>query len=101
MAHAPKTHSEQIAQVRDRWRGSAASRGYGYRWKQYRITYLHTNPLCVECLKADTLTPATVVDHIKPHRGDHDLFWDVNNHQSLCKTCHDRKTIQEDSGLGG
>ena len=38
------------------------------------------------------LTPATVVDHIIPHRGDKRLFWDEKNWQPLCKDCHDRKT---------
>ncbi|WP_232215651.1 HNH endonuclease signature motif containing protein [Paracoccus sp. J55] len=31
---------------------------------------------------------ATVVDHIKPHRGDQALFWNWNNWQALCTGCH-------------
>ena len=48
----------------------------------------------IECLKHtnSVLTPATVVDHIVPHRGDHALFWDEQNWQPLCKSCHDKKT---------
>ncbi|WP_400245601.1 HNH endonuclease [Niallia sp. JL1B1071] len=42
------------------------------------------------------LEKATVVDHIVPHRGDQDLFWDETNWQPLCKSCHDRKTMTED-----
>ena len=38
------------------------------------------------------LTPATVVGHIIPHRGNQKLFWDEKNWQPLCKDCHDRKT---------
>ncbi|WP_223866012.1 HNH endonuclease [Salipiger aestuarii] len=34
--------------------------------------------------------PATVVDHIQPHKGDKALFWDRNNWQPICKHCHDR-----------
>lgn len=30
-----------------------------------------------------------VVDHIKPHRGDPALFWDVDNLQSVSKSYHD------------
>ncbi|MGM9590559.1 MAG: HNH endonuclease signature motif containing protein, partial [Faecousia sp.] len=41
---------------------------------------------------AGRLTPATVVDHIIPHRGDRKLFWDESNWQPLCKDCHNRKT---------
>ena len=46
------------------------------------------------------ITPATVVDHIKPHHGDQRLFWDVGNWQSLCKAHHDSKTATEDGGFG-
>ena len=31
---------------------------------------------------------ASVVDHIKPHKGDEGLFWDTKNLQSLCSICH-------------
>lgn len=37
---------------------------------------------------------ATVVDHIKPHRGDMALFWDEANWQGLCKPCHDGAKAQ-------
>ncbi|WP_323784771.1 HNH endonuclease signature motif containing protein [Thalassovita sp.] len=33
---------------------------------------------------------ATVVDHIKAHRGDERLFWDRTNWQPLCAPCHNR-----------
>ena len=44
------------------------------------------------------LTRATVVDHIRPHRGDWALFVDPANHQSLCKRHHDQKTAWEQLG---
>ena len=34
-------------------------------------------------------TPATVVDHVIPHRNDQKLFWDSGNWQGLCKLHHD------------
>ena len=43
---------------------------------------------------------ATVVDHIVPHKGNEAFMWDESNYQSLCKTCHDRKTATEDGGFG-
>lgn len=43
---------------------------------------------------------AEVTDHIIPHRGGIDLFWNRDNWQSLCKRCHDRKTAMEDGGFG-
>ena len=45
------------------------------------------------------MTSATVVDHITPHQGNQNLFWDTNNWQALCKPCHDRKTLSELSYL--
>ena len=66
------------------------------RWQDLRRYVLNKQPLCVECLKNNRITPATVVDHIKPHKGNEDLFYDINNLQSLCKSCHDRKTAKED-----
>ena len=76
----------------DRLRGNAEARGYNAEWRRARKAFLQQNPLCSECRKAGKLTPATVVDHIIPHRGDKRLFWDEKNWQPLCKSCHDRKT---------
>ena len=80
------------AEAPDRLRGSAAVRGYNARWREARRGFLRRNPLCANCLSRGILTPATVVDHIIPHRGDSRLFWDEANWQPLCKKCHDQKT---------
>jgi 5-methylcytosine-specific restriction endonuclease McrA len=51
------------------------------------------------CAHHGSLTPASVVDHIVPHKGDQRLFWSHDNWQSLCKSCHDsHKQRQERSG---
>lgn len=81
-------------QVYDQYRGSSTERGYDARWRRYRVSFLKEHPLCAQCLKENKVTPATVVDHIKDHKGDYDLFWDTDNHQPLCKRHHDRKTAQ-------
>lgn len=73
-------------------RETAAERGYDSKWREARIRFLRKHPLCVGCMKAGKLTPATVVDHIIPHRGDQVLFWNKENWQPLCKDCHDKKT---------
>jgi len=44
-------------------------------------------------------TGADCVDHIVPHRGSYELFWNQRNWQSLCKRCHDLKTGYENAGL--
>ena len=84
--------SEHSAESPDRLRGSATERGYDAKWRRARKRFLRSHPLCANCLSQGVLTPATVVDHIVPHRGDHRLFWDEQNWQPLCKACHDRKT---------
>lgn len=86
---------KQLHYQYDKHRGTAAKRGYGARWRRARATYLMQHPICVKCGSI-----ANVVDHIIPHRGDMHLFWDVNNWQSLCDSCHSIKTAREDGGFG-
>ena len=74
---------------------NSTQRGYGSRWQRARLAYLQKHPLCVYCQNAGRTTPADVVDHIIPHRGDKELFWDSSNWQPLCKKCHDIKTREE------
>lgn len=76
----------------DALRGGAYVRGYDARWRKARALYLRQHPLCEECRRSGEMTPATVVDHIIPHRGDMALFWNQQNWQPLCKNCHDKKT---------
>lgn len=35
------------------------------------------------------VVPATVVDHVEPHRGDAAKFWEPANRQSACDWHHD------------
>ncbi|KTR02057.1 hypothetical protein NS365_22510, partial [Aureimonas ureilytica] len=70
-------------------RGTAAQRGYGARWQKARALFLTEHPLCCRCHAEGRVTPATVVDHITPHKGDQTLFWDQKNWQPLCKPHHD------------
>ena len=90
--------SRVISRPPDDFRLSSADRGYDRRWRKYRASYLHLHPVCVQCLALDDPTPATVVDHIIPHKGNRDLFWESSNHQPLCKTHHDQKTARETFG---
>jgi len=89
-------YCEQHSKLYINERTSASRRGYDSRWRKARKIFLSKHPLCVECLKNNIITAAEVVDHIKPHRGDKKLFWDESNWQSLCKRCHDSKTMTED-----
>lgn len=68
------------------------------RWKRVRAYQLTTEPLCRMCAQLGRRVPASVADHIEPHRQDVTAFWN-NELQSLCKTCHDsHKQAQEKGG---
>jgi 5-methylcytosine-specific restriction enzyme A len=87
------------AEARDREvRGTATERGYGSKWRGYRSRYLKEHPLCVECEVGGRTTAATVVDHVKAHKGDKALFWAKENHRALCKPCHDKRIDEGDFG---
>lgn len=59
------------------------------RYRRLRHAHASANPLCRFCLITEDISPVDVVDHVKPHKGDLDLFFDPDNLQSLCKHHHD------------
>jgi 5-methylcytosine-specific restriction enzyme A len=79
-------HARPAEQARHRWahiyRDSRWSGSWGLREQ-----VLTLNPLCALCGAL-----ATCVDHIRPHRGDERLAYDVTNLRSLCTACHGRVT---------
>lgn len=80
---------------------SAAKRVYGWRWQKTSAGRLIKHPWCVDPYKVHVLPQlATCTDHIKAHKGNMALFWDPKNWQSLCDSCHSRKTVEEDGGFG-
>lgn len=68
-------------------------------WRSARLAQLQREPLCVECKRAGIITGANVVDHIRPISQGGAKF-DPDNLQSMCKPCHDRKSVQEGSRFG-
>jgi 5-methylcytosine-specific restriction protein A len=96
--HERKKETEAKAQriKYDKERGTSASRGYSYRWSKYSLQYRKNNPLCVMCEAKGKFTLAECVDHIEAVEDRNDpKFWDENNHQSLCNTCHNVKSEAE------
>lgn len=51
------------------------------------------------CERQGRVAGATLVDHIKPHKGDQVLFWEQANWQPLCATCHSKHKQREELGL--
>jgi len=62
------------------------------RWEALKAQVRREQPLCPLC-EADGRTVAgTQTDHVRPHRGDEALFFDIANLQNLCDVHHAMKT---------
>lgn len=59
-------------------------------WRVLRLSVLAEQPICADC----QTKPSVECDHVVPHRGKYEFFWDRNNLQGLCKGCHGRKTAR-------
>jgi len=80
-------------------KGTRHQRGYGATWERLRrVVIQRDSGLCQECLKHEDLTQGSDVDHITPKsQGGTDA---LDNLQLLCKSCHKRKTTDENRGRG-
>jgi 5-methylcytosine-specific restriction protein A len=64
---------------------------YTKEWRALRRDQLEAEPLCRFCRAAGRGSPANTADHVIPHRGNPDLFFDPANLQSLCGIHHGEK----------
>src|SRR4051794_38339439 len=70
------------------------------RWKAVRLAQLRAEPWCAYCLKAGNRVAALVCDHVEPHRGNEQSFWN-GPRQSLCQAHHSAsKQRAERRGFG-
>jgi 5-methylcytosine-specific restriction protein A len=76
-------------------RPTAQQRGYSSDWRARSTAFRKAHPLCLGCEAIGRIQPATLVDHIKPHRGDQALFWDEANWQPCCRWHHELKATLE------
>ncbi|WP_442918227.1 HNH endonuclease signature motif containing protein [Magnetococcus sp. PR-3] len=58
--------------------------------------HLSREPLCRICKRKGKTERATVVDHMDGDATNNDS----GNLQSLCASCHSRKTAKQDGGFG-
>ena len=71
----------------------------GQPWERIRQRKLAQDPFCEECLRGGRRILATIVDHIVEIK-DGGARLDMDNLQSLCHSCHSRKTMRERNRRG-
>jgi 5-methylcytosine-specific restriction protein A len=63
----------------------------GMTWRRLRQQFLIDNPLCLDCLAVDVLTPAKVAHHEEERLHRPDLSLDAANLTALCNSCHTKR----------
>jgi 5-methylcytosine-specific restriction endonuclease McrA len=72
----------------------------GPQWEALRqATFVRDGRLCQLCYRRGRLTPATVVHHREPHKGDPVKFYDPDNVEACCSPCHDGP-VQSEERIG-
>ena len=90
---ANKHHKTYDKYKRDR---RSMSLYHSVAWRKLRRQALIRDEwLCQMCLKEGILTQAKIGDHIIPIKQDWDKRLDIDNIQSLCMSCHNKKTNEE------
>ena len=75
---------------------SASARGYDWAWRKLRQQHMAWFPLCEHCEREGKVVQGEEVDHIIPFNGPHDpLRLTASNLQTLCRSCHRRKTLAD------
>lgn len=88
-------HARQEQKQYDDRRGSAAKRGYGYRWStKVRPMVLRRGPLCYDPFGIGCHAASTDCEHVIPKAaGGTDSVGE--NLLGCCEPCHSRKTMLE------
>jgi 5-methylcytosine-specific restriction protein A len=68
---------------------------YDSRWAKLRGMHRRREPLCRACQRQGRIKPVQEVDHVIPFRGNPHLMLADWNLQSLCRSCHARKSANE------
>ena len=115
MAYAPKTHraceKKERRHARDEWRGASSERGYDRDWLRVAAMVRERDGgLCQHCLKEGGIAlameqlsrtkQANIVDHIMPLHVRPDWRLEMENCQTLCRSCHAAKTHRDNQRYG-
>ena len=94
--HQKQMHHEYNTRERDK---EARNFYSSTPWRRLRQAKLEQQPLCEECQRNGRITAATMVDHITPIKQGGAAL-NMANLQSLCWSCHSRKSVEEGSRYG-
>jgi hypothetical protein len=98
--HRPSAADAERQRDAERRAALATRRLYStQRWRKLAKAELAAERLCCMCLREGVVTIATIRDHVEPHRGDVDKFWN-GPRQSLCKPHHDSAKQREEAQTG-
>lgn len=64
-------------------------------WRKLRKIKLNQDPLCEHCKEKGITREATDIDHIIPIKVDWSLRLSLDNLQSLCHSCHMKKSFED------
>ena len=83
------THKTNEARHLQKWRSSA-------RWQKVRKLKLDQDPLCERCKREGRMaTPGQQVHHIEPAALRPDLFFVLENLETVCHPCHGKYNAEE------
>ncbi|TFI70087.1 HNH endonuclease signature motif containing protein [Carnobacterium divergens] len=69
------------------------------RWKKTRLIVLkRDNYICQECLRRDLVEPGNVVHHKVEARENIELFFDLDNLETISITCHNKEHPERSGG---
>ena len=98
-----RQRSRQNDKEYDKYKRNQQARTFYHsrEWEQIRLAVLaRDNYLCQHCLRDKKITRATVIDHVIPLLVDWSKRLDMDNLQSLCQACHNRKTAEDKRRYG-
>lgn len=69
------------------------------RWKKLRPVIIARDfGLCQECKRRGVITKGNIVHHIVEARDNLELFWDEDNLEVSCDSCHNKEHPERSGG---
>jgi 5-methylcytosine-specific restriction endonuclease McrA len=98
---------DEKARLREREVNTPKRKWYhSERWKKLRLKVLERDSYTCKqtgaiCVGKHPAPNSPVVDHIKPHHWDEQLFWDIDNLQTVTKAYHDSEKQKQERAQPG